>query len=151
ATPLTNVRRRMVNPPLAHLDSGRDSAIILTLMSKRLIGRRLLRQEDPRLVAGKGAYVTDLALPGTLHMAVLRSPHAHARIARIDAGRAHGGPGIVAVLTAEDIRDVGPLPVLAHPPGQRQTTFPVLPADRARYVGQPLVAVVAETRYAAQD
>ncbi|PYM73152.1 MAG: hypothetical protein DME03_16075, partial [Candidatus Rokuibacteriota bacterium] len=49
--------------------------------SERLIGRRLLRQEDPRLVTGKGAYVTDLALPGMLHMAVLRSPHAHARIA----------------------------------------------------------------------
>ena len=120
-------------------------------MNERLIGRRLLRQEDPRLVAGKGAYVTDLALPGTLHMALLRSPHAHARVARIDVGRARRVPGVVAVFTADDLRDVGPLPVLAHPPGQRQTGFPVLPADRARYVGQPLAAIVAETPYAAQD
>jgi aerobic carbon-monoxide dehydrogenase large subunit len=120
-------------------------------VSERLIGQRLLRQEDPRLVAGRGAYVTDLALPGTLHMALLRSPHAHARITHVIADRARRVAGVVAVLTADDIRDVGPLPVLAHPPGQRHTSFPVLPADRARYVGQPLAAVVAETRYAAQD
>jgi aerobic carbon-monoxide dehydrogenase large subunit len=120
-------------------------------VSERLIGQRLLRQEDPRLVAGRGAYVTDLALPGTLHMALLRSPHAHARMTHVIADRARRVAGVVAVLTADDIRDVGPLPVLAHPPGQRHTSFPVLPADRARYVGQPLAAVVAETRYAAQD
>jgi carbon-monoxide dehydrogenase large subunit len=118
---------------------------------ERLIGQRLLRQEDPRLLTGKGAYVTDLALPGTLHMALLRSPHAHALIAHVDVDRARRVPGVVAVFTADDIREVGPLPVLAHPPGQRQTDFPVLPADRVRYVGQPLAAVVAETRYAAED
>ena len=120
-------------------------------MSERLIGRRLLRQEDPRLVTGRGAYVTDLVLPGTLHMALLRSPHAHALITHVDADRARRVAGVVAVFTADDIHDVGPLPVLAHPPGQRQTGFPVLPADRVRYVGQPLAAVLAETRYAAQD
>ena len=119
--------------------------------SERLIGRRLLRQEDPRLLTGKGAYVTDRALPGMLHMAVLRSPHAHARIAHVDVDRARRVPGVVGVFTADHIRDVGPLPVLAHPPGQRQTDFPVLSADRVRYVGQPLAAVVADTRYAAQD
>ena len=118
---------------------------------ERLIGRRLLRQEDPRLLTGRGAYVTDLALPGMLHMAVLRSPHAHALIAHVDVDRARRVPGVVGVFTADHIRDVGPLPVLAHPPGQRQTDFPVLPADRVRYVGQPLAAVVAETRYTAQD
>jgi aerobic carbon-monoxide dehydrogenase large subunit len=119
--------------------------------SERLIGQRLLRQEDPRLLTGRGAYVTDLALPGTLHMALLRSPHAHALIAHVDVDRARRVPGVVAIFTADHIRDVGPLPVLAHPPGQRQTDFPVLPADRARYVGQALAAVVAETPYAAQD
>jgi carbon-monoxide dehydrogenase large subunit len=118
---------------------------------ERLFGQRLLRQEDPRLLTGKGAYVTDLALPGMLHMALLRSPHAHALIAHVDVDRARRVPGVVAVFTADDIRDVEPLPVLAHPPGQRQTDFPVLPANRVRYVGQPLAAVVAETRYAAED
>jgi CO/xanthine dehydrogenase Mo-binding subunit len=118
---------------------------------ERLLGRRLLRQEDPRLVTGKGAYVTDVALPEMLHMAVLRSPHAHALIAGIDIDRARRVAGVVGVFTADHIRDVGPLPVLAHPPGQRQTDFPVLPVDRVRYVGQPLAAVVAHTPYAAQD
>jgi len=120
-------------------------------VSERLIGRRLLRQEDPRLVTGRGAYVTDLVLQGTLHMALLRSPHAHALITHVDADRARRVPGVIAVFTADDIRDVGPLPVLTHPPGQRQTGFPVLPADRVRYVGQPLAAVLAETRYVAED
>src|SRR5262249_28457015 len=86
-----------------------------------------------------------------LHMALLRSAHAHARVARVGGERARQAPGVVAVLTGADLRDIGPLPVMAHPPGQRQTGFPVLPADRARYVGQALAAVVAETRYAAQD
>lgn len=119
--------------------------------SEGLVGRRLRRQEDPRLVTGRGAYVTDLALPGTLHMALLRSPHAHARIAHVEIDRARRVPGVVTVFTADHLRDVGPLPVLAHPPGQRQTGFPVLPGDRARYVGQPVAAVIAETPYAAQD
>jgi aerobic carbon-monoxide dehydrogenase large subunit len=116
-----------------------------------LIGRSLLRQEDPRLVTGNGRYVTDLALPGTLHVAVLRSVHAHARIAGIDAKAAGRSPGVVAVLAADDVRDLAPLPVLANPPGQRQTGFPVLPADKVLYVGQPLAAIVADTRYAAED
>ena len=116
-----------------------------------LIGQPLLRQEDPRLVTGNGRYVTDLALPGTLHVAILRSVHAHARIARIDAEAAGRSPGVVAVLAADDVRNLAPLPVLANPPGQRQTGFPVLPADKVLYVGQPLAAVVADTRYAAED
>src|SRR5258705_10459035 len=86
-----------------------------------------------------------------LHMAVLRSPHAHARIAQVDVAGARGLPGVVGVFPADHLRDVGPLPVLAHPPGQRRPDFPVLPGDRVRYVGQPVAAVVAETRYAAED
>src|SRR5262245_1260679 len=102
-----NVRRRMTTLPGSACARGlhasrvveilsHGSAIIPTVSvepaSERLIGRRLLRQEDPRLVTGKGAYATDLALPGMLHMAVLRSPHAHARIVRVDADRARRVP-----------------------------------------------------------
>jgi carbon-monoxide dehydrogenase large subunit len=116
-----------------------------------VIGRPVRRQEDPRLVQGDGAYVGDLALPGLLHLAVLRSPHAHARIRALDLTAARGMPGVVMVLAAEDVEKLGPLPVLAHPPGQRQTGFPVLPADTVLYVGQAIAAVVAESRYVAQD
>lgn len=116
-----------------------------------LIGRPLKRQEDPRLLRGRGRYVADLALPGMVHLAVLRSPHAHARIVATDLAAAARMPGVVMVLGAEDVKDLPPLPVLAHPPGQRQTGFPVLPADRVRYAGQPVAAVVAASRYLAED
>jgi len=116
-----------------------------------VIGRPLPRVEDPRLLRGHGAYVTDMALPGLLHLAVLRSPHAHARIRKADLGGAATMRGIVATLGAGDVQALGALPVLAAPPGQRQTDFPVLPHDRVRYVGQPVAAVVAESRYVAQD
>ncbi len=116
-----------------------------------LIGRPVRRQEDPRLLRGKGAYVSDVSLPGLLHLAVLRSPHAHARIRRADFSALETLPGIVSVIVADDVKGLGQLPVLAHPPGQRQTGYPVLPADRVLYVGQPVAAVVAESRYVAQD
>lgn len=86
-----------------------------------------------------------------LHLAVLRSPHAHARIRRVDAAAALQTPGVAAVVTAADLGDIGPFPVLAEPPNQRQSSYPVLPADKVRYVGQPVAAVAAATRYAAED
>jgi carbon-monoxide dehydrogenase large subunit len=86
-----------------------------------------------------------------LHMAVLRSPYGHAVIRRIETAAACRTAGVGAVVTAADIRDIGQFPVLAEPPQQRQSSYPVLPADRVRYVGQPVAAVVAETRYAAED
>ena len=116
-----------------------------------LIGRSLRRLEDPRLVRGRGVYVGDLAFPGLLHLAVLRSPHAHARIRTRDFAPAARTPGIVSVIGAADLKGFGQLPVLAQPPGQRQTEYPVLPTDRVMYVGQPVAAVVAESRYAAED
>lgn len=116
-----------------------------------MVGRPLRRQEDPRLVRGRGAYVADLALPGLLHLAVLRSPHPHARLRAVDAGAAGKLAGVVAVIGPADVQALGELPVLAHPPGQRQAGFPVLPSDRVIYAGQPVAAVVAESRYIAAD
>ena len=116
-----------------------------------LIGRPLRRQEDPRLLRGKGVYVGDLAPAGLLHLAVVRSPHAHARIVALDTSGARALTGVAAVLTAADLQGIGALPVLAHPPGQRQSEFAVLPPDRVVYAGQPVAAVVADSRYTAQD
>ena len=116
-----------------------------------LIGQSLPRQEDPRLLRGGGAYVDDLVRPGMLHMAVLRSPHAHARIGARDFAEAAQMPGVVAVLRAEDTKVLTPLPVFIQPAGTRQTSFPILPEDKVLYVGQPVAAVVAESRYAAED
>ena len=117
----------------------------------RLIGQPLHRQEDPRLVKGKGSYVGDLTRAGMVHMAVLRSPHAHARITRRDLEDARQLPGVVALLSADDVASLGPLPVFIQPAGTRQGSFPILPLDKVLYVGQPVAAVVAESRYAAED
>ena len=116
-----------------------------------LIGQSLPRQEDPRLLRGGGAYVGDLARPGMLHMAVLRSPHAHARIGARDFADAARMAGVAAILRAEDVKGLAPLPVFIQPAGTRQTSFPILPEHTVLYVGQPVAAVVAETRYAAED
>jgi carbon-monoxide dehydrogenase large subunit len=124
---------------------------VTTREAASLIGRSLRRQEDPRFLRGEGAYVSDLALPGLLHLAVLRSPHAHARIVSANFAAAARMPGVVAVLGARDVEGLGELPVLTRPPGQRHAGFPILPAEAVLYAGQPVAAVVAETRYVAED
>jgi aerobic carbon-monoxide dehydrogenase large subunit len=124
---------------------------VTTRATGGLIGHSIRRQEDPRLLRGQGVYVGDLTLPGLLHLAVLRSPHAHARIQRIDIAVAAKVPGVVSVLGVLDVEGLGELPVLTRPPGQRHTGFPILPADTVLYVGQPVAAVVAENRYVAED
>ena len=116
-----------------------------------LTGRPVRRHEDPRLLSGNGRYVADVALPDMLHLAVLRSPHAHARILENDFDAARRLPGVVCVLAAGDLRDLSEVPLLAHPPGQRQSSYPILPASKVLYAGQPVAAVVAESRYIAED
>lgn len=117
-----------------------------------VVGTNAPRKQDPRLLTGRGLFVADVKRPGLLHMAVLRSPHAHARIVRLDASTARQAPGVALVLMAEDIAGrARPLPVLRQGRRLRAKPYPVLPADRAIYVGQPLAAVVAESRAAAED
>lgn len=112
-------------------------------------GRRVRRVEDPKLLRGRGTYVDDLAPEGTLHVAVVRSPHPHARVVRVDVQRAQSSPGVVAVVTAQD------LPVRGVPAeglrGAKLAVHPVLAADVVRYVGEPVAAVVATSRAQAED
>ncbi|MBI2207318.1 MAG: xanthine dehydrogenase family protein molybdopterin-binding subunit [Candidatus Rokubacteria bacterium] len=122
-------------------------------MTTHAVGARIPRNEDPRLLAGLGCFVDDVRLRGMLHAAVLRSPHAHARIARIDATRARAVPGVALVLTATDLGALNqptplliPHPELTHP----RTPYP-LAIDEVRYVGEPVAFVVAESRYLAED
>src|SRR3972149_4329687 len=83
----------------------------------KYLGRKVLRKEDARLLLGKGLYVDDIHLPNTAHMALLRSPHAHARIRRLDIARAEALGGVVEVLTGEDVREpLGTVPVMATLP-----------------------------------
>jgi len=114
----------------------------------RWIGQSMKRVEDPRLLTGHGTYADDIHLPGMAHAAVLRSPHAHARIKSIDTSRAKALPGVILVMTgAEAAEKSGPLPCFANPPVKQMC----IAVDRVRHVGEPVAAVVAESRYLAED
>ena len=112
----------------------------------RLVGRSVLRVEDRRILTGAGRYVDDIVLPGMLHAAFLRSPLAHARIARIDAEEARSLPGVVGVFTAGDlVQGARPIQVDDGP------AFGPLADARVLHVGDPVVLIVATTRYLAED
>ncbi|HEU5322902.1 MAG TPA: xanthine dehydrogenase family protein molybdopterin-binding subunit, partial [Methylomirabilota bacterium] len=117
----------------------------------RAVGRSVRRTEDPRLLTGRGKYAADFRLPGMLHGAVLRSPHAHARLGAIRAKAVLALPGVVTVVTAEDLGDVGPIPVRLGQPGVGACLQPPLARDKVRYVGEPVAFVVADSRYLAED
>lgn len=127
-------------------------------MAKYGIGQAILRREDQRLLTGAGQYVDDLSLPGEVFVAFVRSPHARARIAGVDTSAAQDMPGVVAAFTGADLLadDVGPIPTAAglkNAAGKPTSAPPNrgLAADEARYVGQPVAAVVAATRRQAED
>jgi CO/xanthine dehydrogenase Mo-binding subunit len=118
----------------------------------KFLGDRLLRKEDPRLVQGRGRYVGDIALPGMLHAAIVRSPHAHARIARIDAARARRAPAVAGVVTFTDLGDAArPLPIVPPHAALRGKNFHLLAGERARFVGEAVAVVLADSRDAAED
>ncbi len=122
-------------------------------MTNRYVGSPQKRLDDPRLLTGRGKYVDDLVLPRMVHVAVVRSPHAHARIAALDLDAARGSPGVVAVMAGEEAaRLCKPYRgVLLHYTGMKTGAMLPLAIDRVRYVGEPVVAVVAATRALAED
>src|SRR2546421_7921978 len=127
-------------------------------MSVQAIGQPVRREEDLRLLRGRGRYVDDVREPNEARGYVLRSPHARARIAALDTRRARAAPGVLAVLTGEDLRRRG-LGTLV--PGVRRRRRdgapafvcpqPLLAGDRVRYVGDPVAFIVAETLDQAKD
>ncbi len=118
----------------------------------KLVGTKVKRREDPRLVQGLSHYVDDLRMADVMHVALLRSPHAHARINGINTDAAAALPGVVSVVTGADIGDsVGSVPCAAANPTLRTPPHPVLAQGEVRYVGEPVAAVVAEDSYTARD
>ncbi|HEV2855656.1 MAG TPA: xanthine dehydrogenase family protein molybdopterin-binding subunit [Thermoanaerobaculia bacterium] len=122
-----------------------------------MIGTRTRRNEDPRLLTGRALFIDDLDLPGMAHVAFLRSPHAHARLDRIDVSRARQREGVIAVYTAEDLGDYwqhGPL-LVPPPPVEgmvfHQRTQVPLAKGKVRHLGEPIALVVAVSRYVAED
>jgi aerobic carbon-monoxide dehydrogenase large subunit len=120
--------------------------------AKKIIGQKVLRKEDPRLLTGQGQFVDDIHLPNTAHLLLLRSPHAHARILRIDITRAESLHGVLEVLIGEDVREeLGTVPVMAKLPNLHVPPHYMLAVGRVRFVGEAVAAVVAETPYIARD
>jgi carbon-monoxide dehydrogenase large subunit len=119
--------------------------------TEKLVGKRLRRREDPRLITGTATYVEDVQMPGMHHACIVRSPHAAARIRSIDIKDATETPGVVAVFTGKDIDKVGPVPCGASLPGLRVPHHHVLAQDRVYFVGHPVAVVVATDRYIARD
>jgi aerobic carbon-monoxide dehydrogenase large subunit len=120
--------------------------------SRRWVGRAIKRVEDGRFVTGRGRYVDDVRLPDTAHVALVRSPHAHAGVRGIETGRARGHPGVLAVVTGADL---GGVKVMRSDAMEaevcRSSDWSVLADGVVRYPGEAVAAVVARDRYAAQD
>jgi aerobic carbon-monoxide dehydrogenase large subunit len=118
------------------------------------IGRDITRKEDARFLTGRGQYTTDLEIPGQVFAAMVRSPHAHARIKGIDAKHALAMPGVLAVLTGADIQAdaLGAIPHTQITPGTEvKSPHFLLPRDKARFVGEAVAMVIAQTAAVAKD
>jgi aerobic carbon-monoxide dehydrogenase large subunit len=116
------------------------------------VGRAMKRVEDPRLIKGLATYVDDLRLPGMLHAILLRSPHAHARITKMDTTAACRMPGVVAVFTGADVNaSCGTVPCASELAGANPPKHTVLAGDRVYFVGHAVAVVVAADPYAARD
>jgi aerobic carbon-monoxide dehydrogenase large subunit len=116
------------------------------------IGARVKRVEDPRLLTGQGAFTADRTVPGVLHAAFRRSDNAHALISGISTTAAAGMPGVFAIYTAQDLRDlVGPVQATSRLKDYQATKLYPLARHKVRYVGESVVAVLAENRYLAED
>lgn len=145
----------------------------MTSLQERLIGRPLPRKEDLRLITGAGRYSDDFSMPGQAHAVVIRSPYAHAEIVAIDADAALGMPGVLAIVTGQDIADAGLNPIphdhlfigkpeqmklapdvyMVNKDGSPFQVPPhmILPRERTRFVGEAVAMVIAETVEAAKD
>src|SRR5262244_881923 len=132
-----------------------------TVAADRLFGKSIKRREDPRFITGRGRYVDDVKLPGMTYAAFVRSPHAHARIRKIDTAAALRHPGVVAIFTGKDMAGVNSLPCgwdlrkEKNIPGvvQDLAMVPHMPltSDAARHVGDPVAVVIADSHEAAVD
>src|SRR5256712_407786 len=123
------------------------------MVISRALGARIKRREDPRLITGTATYVDDIMLPGLLHVVIVRSPHAHAKVTAIDTAAARRAPGVAAVWTGEDVAArCGPLPIGPRIRDMKvPKRYPLVIDGVVRHVGDPVAAVVATDLAAARD
>ncbi len=119
--------------------------------TETLVGKRIRRREDPRLITGTATYVDDIQMPGMHHACIVRSPHGAAKIKSINIKPALELPGVAAVFTGKDTEKCAPVPCGASLPGLRVPHHHLLAIDRVYFVGHPVAVVVATDRYIARD
>src|SRR3989441_10649428 len=120
----------------------------------QMVGASIKRREDPRLVTGTGSYVDDISQTALVHMHVVRSSEAHARILGIETGRAKEADGVLAVLTGKDLKPEfgAPLPVtVCFVPDKKYPNHYPIAVDKVNYVGEPVAIGLAASRAAAED
>lgn len=117
----------------------------------KLVGKRIRRREDPRLITGTATYVEDIKVPGMHFASIVRSPHGAARVRGIDISKAAALPGVVAVFVGEDTKEVGGVVCGVELPGLRKPHHHILAMGRVYFVGHPVAVVVATDRYIAAD
>ena len=123
-------------------------------MSTRIFGSGIRRREDPRLITGTATYTDDITLPDMVYAAMLRSPHAHAKITKVDTSKTTTAPGVVAVFTGADVEGaLQPVPCAWLVPDSdlKIAPYPCIAKDVVRYTGDIVAVVVAEDRYQAYD
>src|SRR5215472_14804146 len=116
-----------------------------------MFGKRVRRQEDPRLITGTATYLDDLKVPGMHHACIVRSPHGAAKIKSIDTKAAAAMPGVAAIFTGDDVKNLGGVPCASALPGLRVPFHHILAQDRVYFAGHPVAVVVATDRYLARD
>src|SRR5258708_31480318 len=121
------------------------------MATARVLGASIKRREDPRFISGKGNYTDDLKLAGMTHAFFVRSPHANAKIRKIDTAKASKAPGVVEIFTGKDMTGVNSLPCGWLLPELKIPPHMPLASDAARYVGDPVAIVIAESQSAASD
>jgi carbon-monoxide dehydrogenase large subunit len=124
---------------------------IAEIGKEKQVGKRLRRREDPRLITGTATYVDDIQMEGMQYAAIVRSPHAAAKIRSINTKAAEKAPGVMAVFTGKDTEKVGGVPCGSALPGLRVPHHNILAINRVYFVGHPVAVVVAQDRYLAQD
>jgi aerobic carbon-monoxide dehydrogenase large subunit len=123
-----------------------------TAQSTPYVGQALRRREDLKFLTGRGRYVDDITLPGMVYVAILRSPHAHARITGVDLSAARAAAGVRLALAGADLAGkIGNIKPNWVVPGTVVPDRPAMAVDRVRFVGECVALVVAETRDAAND
>ena len=144
-------KRPSKQPAHAAREQQATEAAQLGTNGKRWVGQPLQRKEENRLLRGRGKFIDDMRAAGMLYLRLVRSPYAHARVTKVDISQAEAFPGVACTLTGEEVAKLCPPFFEIGPEPGCKIVDHAMASSKVRYQGEPVVAIVAETRYAAED